>query len=285
MQVKFFRLRSPRHLCFYKAPKTRSRHVGPQAGRALEMLGHAIEYLTDEYVHNPGQRKGSDSEVQAIQILMALNRSVFYESAEEHLTTAEAMANANPTAIFVLTADGTVRHWNTSAGSLLRSSDGLVLDNGRLHATDSHTHHVMARLLRDVPSLPASPSGDRPHGVLALPRSAGKRPLQAIVMPLDAANKQGSSARLLLLVSDPEKTSAVPSEVLRVLYSLTPAEVEIANGLIMGYSAETISKNRRVSVTTIRQQIKSMLQKTGTTRQSDMIRLFLALPQMPVPEK
>jgi len=31
--------------------RTRQRQITPQAGRALEILGHAIEYLTDEFVH------------------------------------------------------------------------------------------------------------------------------------------------------------------------------------------------------------------------------------------
>lgn len=50
----------------------------------------------------------------------------------------------------------------------------------------------------------------------------------------------------------------------------------------MGYSTEEISCLRRVSVSTVRQQVKSMLNKTGTSRQSDMVRLFMALPQAPV---
>ena len=66
------------------------------------------------------------------------------------------------------------------------------------------------------------------------------------------------------------------------LYDLTPAETEIANGLLMGYSPEEISCLRRVVITTVRYQIKSMLHKTVTSRQSDMVRLFMTLPQLPV---
>jgi DNA-binding CsgD family transcriptional regulator len=223
--------------------------------------------------------------MQAIQILMALNRSVYYESTEERLTSAEAMADANPTAIFVVQADGTVQHLNAAAKSLLRNSEGLIFDNNHLAATDPHTNHIMGKLFRELMLLPASPFANRPTRVLAIPRSAEKRPLQAIVMPFPAPQKHNSSAVLLLLVSDPEKKSVVPDEVLRALYGLTPAEAEIANGLLTGHSPKTISKHRHVSVTTIRQQIKSMLQKTGTTRQSDMIRLLMALPQMPIQEK
>lgn len=54
------------------------RHITPQAGRALEILGHAIEYLTDEYVHQGGALSARDPQLAAVQILMAANREVYY---------------------------------------------------------------------------------------------------------------------------------------------------------------------------------------------------------------
>ena len=57
----------------------RRRYIGPQAGRALEILGHAIEYLTDEYVHQGGQISAHDAQLKAVQLLMALNRQVYFE--------------------------------------------------------------------------------------------------------------------------------------------------------------------------------------------------------------
>jgi hypothetical protein len=57
------------------------RRTTPEAGFALEILGHAIEYLADEYVHEagllPSVHKG-DPRVEAIQLLMAANRQVYF---------------------------------------------------------------------------------------------------------------------------------------------------------------------------------------------------------------
>lgn len=64
------------------ARSARRRRVTPQAGRALEILGHAIEYLADEYVHNGGQFSASDSQVQAMRLLMNLNRSIYLDCPE-----------------------------------------------------------------------------------------------------------------------------------------------------------------------------------------------------------
>lgn len=54
------------------------RHITPEAGHALEILGHAIEYLTDEYVVTTKQISAHDPQVEAIQLLMALNRQIYF---------------------------------------------------------------------------------------------------------------------------------------------------------------------------------------------------------------
>ena len=68
----------------HRLEKNRSarRRITPEAGHALEKLGHAIEYLADEYVHAAGSAatfSATDSQVEAMQILMAANRQVYYE--------------------------------------------------------------------------------------------------------------------------------------------------------------------------------------------------------------
>ena len=59
-------------------PKRR-RRITPQAGHALEILGHAIEYLTDEFVHRGGEMRAGNSQLEAVQMLMARNREIYYE--------------------------------------------------------------------------------------------------------------------------------------------------------------------------------------------------------------
>jgi hypothetical protein len=57
----------------------RCRRINPQAGHALEILGHAIEYLTDEFVYTADSLSAKNEQVEAIQLLMALNRQVYFE--------------------------------------------------------------------------------------------------------------------------------------------------------------------------------------------------------------
>src|SRR5271163_2191279 len=66
------------------APPVR-RRLSPEGGHALEILGHAIEYLADEYAADPtdkGPLGNADPRVAAIQTLKALNRAVYFSGAE-----------------------------------------------------------------------------------------------------------------------------------------------------------------------------------------------------------
>jgi len=60
----------------------RPRKLSPEAGRAIEMLAHAIEYLADEFsveCMNSGV-KGTASalpEMKAIELMMELNRQIY----------------------------------------------------------------------------------------------------------------------------------------------------------------------------------------------------------------
>jgi hypothetical protein len=56
----------------------RRRRISPEAGHALEILGHAIEYLTDEFVRAGGSISTHDAQVEAVQMLMSLNREIYF---------------------------------------------------------------------------------------------------------------------------------------------------------------------------------------------------------------
>jgi hypothetical protein len=61
------------------------RRLSPEGGRALEILGHAIEYLADEYANDladKGPLGSADPRVAAIQILKGLNRTIYYSGTQ-----------------------------------------------------------------------------------------------------------------------------------------------------------------------------------------------------------
>jgi hypothetical protein len=61
--------------------RSASRRILPEAGFALELLGHAIEYLADEYMHETAMLPSiysADPRMEAMRLLMAANRDVYY---------------------------------------------------------------------------------------------------------------------------------------------------------------------------------------------------------------
>jgi hypothetical protein len=58
------------------------RRISPEAGHALEILGHAIEYLTDELVCEGGRLSAHNGQLEAIGLLMARNRAIYFSCPE-----------------------------------------------------------------------------------------------------------------------------------------------------------------------------------------------------------
>jgi DNA-binding CsgD family transcriptional regulator len=202
---------------------------------------------------------------------------------EARATGAEAMANASRTATFLLTARGQVLHMNAAANAQLAEGDGLAVENGILVASSVRMRASLKALLRDA-SQPSGWVGEQRVGAsagraISLERGLGQPPLHLLASPVPYG-QAGSSYAVLLLVSDPEKPVDVTDEMMRTYYGFTAAETEIANGLLTGYSLIEIAALRRVTVGTVRIQLKSLFAKTGTSRQVDLVRMLLALPQI-----
>jgi DNA-binding CsgD family transcriptional regulator/PAS domain-containing protein len=201
---------------------------------------------------------------------------------QHRLAGAEAIADASATATLLITRQGTVLHTNAAARSLLeRESATLALSDGILTARDSLLRTRMKDFFLGI-TLSSRPILDKKQvTALALPRSSSPQPLQMIASPLPLDRRSGEPAELLVLITDPDKSASCPDDALRTLYRLTHAETEVANALLMGYNLDEIADLRRCRVGTVRSQIKSILGKTRTGRQSDLVRLLMTVPQPP----
>jgi len=55
------------------------RKISPEAARALKTLGHAIEYLANEFLQDDAPPVHDNPRLQAVRMLMALNRQIYFE--------------------------------------------------------------------------------------------------------------------------------------------------------------------------------------------------------------
>jgi DNA-binding CsgD family transcriptional regulator len=195
--------------------------------------------------------------------------------AEERARNAEAMLNGSAAASVLLDGAGRVLHMNDEAQQLILAQDGLCLRSGQLLPMDRSKRAAFAAVV-------SACSGSQPEnagGALALNRAARDRPLHLLVTPVRLAGAQHAAVRVLVLITDPERSVHFPDATLRQLYGLTPAETEIANGLLNGSSLDEIAQFRGVSVATVRSQMKGLMGKTDTQRQGDLVRLLSTLPR------
>jgi len=59
-------------------PQKKRRQITPRAGRGLEMLAHAIEYLVDMHEHEGSLLVWEKGHLEAIEILKSLNREIYF---------------------------------------------------------------------------------------------------------------------------------------------------------------------------------------------------------------
>ena len=68
---------------------------------------------------------------------------------------------------------------------------------------------------------------------------------------------------------------------LRSRFMLTPAEIQVALGIVEGRTLAAIAKMRGVAISTARGQLKSIFVKTGTHRQAELVALLVG-PRHPM---
>ena len=105
-----------------------------------------------------------------------------------------------------------------------------------------------------------------------------KRPLELLIVPLPAGGVTVplSAPAIAVFITDPEDGgAAVRPERLVSLYGLTHAEATLGSMLVGGATVESAADQLGISVLTARTQIKSILRKTDTHRQTDFIRLVM----------
>lgn len=191
---------------------------------------------------------------------------------------AEAALEHTSAAAFLLDSVGRVVYMNRSAEEIVSSADGLMLRRNKIIATNPAQQSKL-RLLIGAAIDAAQTSPPSPAGAIALERSSGRRPLFVRVLPLrvDLESGQTSPGHALLLITDPDGAVQDATSLLRDLFSLTTAEIAVAVNLRVGLTLADIAAARGVALETIRSQVKSVLQKTNTRRQSDLVLLLTTL--------
>lgn len=168
--------------------------------------------------------------------------------------------------VFLIDGDGAIVHANAQARAILASNDMLRAVGGRLLAADSRINLA----LRDA--LLAAVLGDV-IGSVALPLTSREGMRHVIrVLPLRA------SARRAAAVFVDRATFEAPScpDIIRRAYRLTPTELRILFAIVDVGGVPQVAAALRVANSTVKTHLSRLFQKTGTSRQADLVKLVAA---------
>jgi DNA-binding CsgD family transcriptional regulator len=256
------------------------RKIGVQHIGGLTVLSDECSLVTLAIQRQPGYRTDERLEERLCRFLTPhLQRVIELQrrlaEAESQRTAAIEALHRLEIGVILLSSEGGVMAANRGASEMAAAGDGFALSReGPSAQTPRDTDRLRGLIQGAVRTTQGR--GSHPGGAMRLERPSGKRPYEVLVTPISPHRLYVGSrhAAALLFVTDPERTPRSFDEHLRQLYGLTPAETALAMRLMTGADPAQIAEERGVSIHTVRAQLKSLLAKTDTRRQSELVRLL-----------
>lgn len=152
----------------------------------------------------------------------------------------------------------------------------IQVTGGRLDAADKSADSLLQRLVGHILARDALEGRGAPVAV-ALPRELG-RPLVAYGIPVvRSAHDVLQQAKAVVVIVDPDEHREPADIVLQHTFNFTRAEIRIARGLARGEDPKQIAEREGISIATARAQLKSVMAKSDTHRQSELVAVLARL--------
>lgn len=97
----------------------------------------------------------------------------------------------------------------------------------------------------------------------------------AHILPISrSAHDMFAQSYAILILTPVTKKNVPPVELVRSLFDLTASEARVARKLAAGQSVEDIAKSGGVALSTVRTQLRQVMEKTGCSRQAEVVALL-----------
>lgn len=221
-----------------------------------------------------------------------------------HCQNAELQESVEALNLAVLSLDktGRVVRMSAAAQAILDLRSGIVLDGGFLRASVAAEQSQLAAMIAGAVSTgvghgeevavrrktsTAPEAGDdplwtpSPGGAMVVSRWPPSRPLAVIVTPFHSSELLlGDQPAALVFFSDPDARTELRASVLRGLYRLTPTECRLTSLICEGCELTAAAGQMKMTVETARFHLKAIFRKTGVSRQAELVRLVMGLPNL-----
>ncbi|MCI0598380.1 MAG: helix-turn-helix transcriptional regulator [Beijerinckiaceae bacterium] len=177
--------------------------------------------------------------------------------------------------LVLTTADRQIVYANDAAETLMRAGNGLCRKHGCIGTTDFSSSRQLQSLIAS-----ASRQTDEPvqGGSLVLRNEDGLAPVAVHVVPLARRlalfppdERQPAAG---LLIADCQRGHDDRIKVFSELFALTPAEARVLSEAISGGGVTKAAMHLKIAQSTAQTHLKRILEKTGTHRQAELVRVF-----------
>jgi DNA-binding CsgD family transcriptional regulator/PAS domain-containing protein len=180
--------------------------------------------------------------------------------------------------LMVLDADRRIAFCNDSGRELLARGDLLVDRAGFAICRDGESDVELLLAMREL-ALPAGGGAVAVDRRSVRLRRAGQRARVASTLlalrPQHVMGAFGNAALAMLVIYEPGMAKDPDPFLLAATFDFTPAEGRVASRLVSGMSIKEIAAELGVAISTVRTQVKSIFDKTGTNRQAELVRVLL----------
>lgn len=173
----------------------------------------------------------------------------------------------------LLGSKGRVLKANASAERMI--GHGIDIAGGRIVASNAAANAVLQGIIQAALSSEIRLKRARIRPTAVIERH-DRGPLIAYAIPLRGGIRDVfDPGKAVLVLEEPEARRQLAGAALAGTFGLTPAEVRVAAALAEGKDLATIAEEHRVTLGTVRSQLKSLMAKTDTHRQAELVTLLL----------
>ena len=178
------------------------------------------------------------------------------------------------TGMYLVDAEGRLIHVNAAGNAMLATGDILASAGGRLVAHDRRAQ----QMLRDV--FAAAGQGDAALGIrgIAVPligKNGERYVAHALPLTSGARRRAGIvyTAAAALFVRKAALVASSTSQIIGETFKLTPTELRVLLAIIEVGGIPEVATAFGVADTTVRTHVNRLFEKTGATRQADLVKL------------
>jgi len=170
-----------------------------------------------------------------------------------------------------------VVHANRAGESQARAGHALRIVQNRLSPTNEDAGSMLARALADGGGFDDKVIANM-HSI-AMPSGEGEG-LIATILPVGEGERANlmspRSARWAVFSQSPGSVPRIPGEAFARLYGLTGGELRVVLAVANGMGAKEAAELLGLSEPTVRTHLQRAFEKTGTSRQAELIKLMMA---------